>query len=132
MKESVEDREAGALHDGLRSDPLVPIAPAVQAQRRRFVRVLGLVAVVGGAGLSAIPSNTTTWHESITSKETVQVHEMTFKREIGVPFRTITLTTGPGRSIQRVSVHSSGLVGNVLTAALAMIAISLLRRRRSD
>ncbi|MEO5567764.1 MAG: hypothetical protein ABIR92_04700 [Gemmatimonadaceae bacterium] len=121
-----------AFPDGLRSDPLVPIAPAVQAKRRRFVRVVGSVALFGGAGLSAIPSNTTTWHESISTRETVQVHEMTFQREIGVPFRTVTVTTGPGRSIQRVGVHPTGLFGNVMAAALAMIAISLLRHRRRD
>ena len=130
MPEALKDREVIGLADGFSRDPLAPIPPAVRAKRRRFVRLLSFVAVFGGGALSAIPSSTTTWHESITIKGTERVHKMSFRREAGLPFRTVTLTLGPGRSIQRVSLHSSGVIGNVLTAALAMIAISFLRRRR--
>lgn len=119
------------------ASPVVPISTASQVRRRRFIRILFTVMTAGGIGLSAVPRGIYATGSAATTTTTsgvmTEVQKFTYRRDHGVPFRTVSVHFGDNGEITRFIIEGTdmvGLMGNMLVAGALVIGVSLLRRRR--
>ena len=116
---------------------LAPLPPQALARRRRIVRLVGLMTVVGGLGLSAIPGPKRSSHAQITETEngrTTVIHRFTYHRPYGAPFVVAKAEFDEEGSIDKFGIDGEnlpGILGNMVVAfGIAMVAAFFLGRRR--
>ena len=116
---------------------LAPLPPTTLARRRKLLRYGGLMAVLLGLAISAIPgpkgSSNTISHTTVNGVKT-QVHQFFFSRQLGLPFQTGRADYNDDGSIRRVTFHGEGFLGNIGVAFAIVLGASIFigRRRRDD
>jgi hypothetical protein len=133
MSELYSDSKTRVATEFVQS-PLAPLQEAALARRRRLVRYMAALTFIGGLGLSAIPGAKTGVEHRITSSNDrgarTQVHEFSFGRGYGFPFRTAQSQIAPSGEVERVSLHPEGVLGNLAFALAGAISLSILLNRR--
>lgn len=133
MSELYSDSKTRLGTEFVRS-PLAPLPEPALARRRRLVRSMAALTFVGGLGLSVIPGPKTGVEHRVTSSNErgvkTQVHEFSFGRKYGLPFRTAQAHMAPSSEVERVSVHPGGVLGNLAFALACAIGLSMLLNRR--
>ena len=117
---------------------IISLPPAALARRRRVVRLVGLVTVVIGLGLSAIPGPKTGKQTDITETEngvTTVTHKFSYHQAYGMPFAVARAEFDEAGEIRKFGADGQeilGLFGNLAVAlAIAILgAVALGRRRR--
>ena len=115
---------------------LAPLPPLALARRRRLVRLAGLLTLVGGLGLSAIPGPKGSSHVQITETEngtTTVVHKFSYYRTYGVPFAVAKTEFDESGEMKSASVQGEnfvGLFGNMALALAIVLAGAFVLRRR--
>src|SRR5690349_9113863 len=96
MKEDLSEKQQ--RFEAAAAGPLMALPPAVQARRRRLIRILGVVTVLATLGLSALPESNriksrSTYHTgSGASERTTTI--VTYDRAFGRPFNVATGEVG--------------------------------------
>ncbi|HET9426335.1 MAG TPA: hypothetical protein VFO55_13280 [Gemmatimonadaceae bacterium] len=112
-----------------------PLDPEARRRRRRFVRVVTLLAVLGGVGLSFIPRPMPEQPAVVEVRSGNAVVRttagvMSGSHLHGLPFGTATAEMTPTGDLERLSVHPMGIFGNFAVAVALALGLSVLFRRR--
>jgi hypothetical protein len=98
--------------------------------------VFGLLSLVTGLGLSAIPhlgtGHATTIIDTRPGAAAQVVRVVAREHAFGLPFNTASAEMGPGSEMKSLSLHPEGLLGNlaIAVAAYAVLLFLIARRRR--